>query len=419
MTATAALCVLFTLATPAPADKAPALVKGWAVLMQAMRSVEKYVATGELSAIHNEDTMLSSALSVLRNETKLPSADKQNELGRVLAALGRQIGDLHQAADAFDAAESGVRLAKLRATYAELQHLYGEEVLRPARRLAEIWACPMHREVQGKSGDACPKCGMALDQPVRIPLFFSGGVPAEHTVRARIRTEGPLEIGNEVKGTLHLEQLTGAPLLITDLRVVHTQRIHLLVIDPSLTDYHHIHPQPTAKPGDYTFSFTPGKPGPYRAWADLRTTYGGFQEYAVADIPAGAPPSPPADRRVTLRSELEGLVFALTLDKRRLRTGEPIRAQLRVTDGQGKPFRGLEPIMATFAHLVAFNEDWKTVLHLHPKGTKIPLPTDRGGPDLEFQVYATAPGFYRLFAQVQINGVSKFVPFGLTIERGR
>jgi hypothetical protein len=73
--------------------------------------------------------------------------------------------------------------------------------------------------------------------------------------------------------------------------------------------------------------------------------------------------------------------------------------------------------MATFAHLVAFNEDGKTVLHIHPKMAKLPAPEDRGGPELEVQLFVETPGFYRLFAQVQIGGVSKFVPFGLNVTK--
>jgi hypothetical protein len=396
-------------------ESSSAVVKGWGVLMQAMKAVEGYVANGELSSVHNEDIMLSSAISVLRAEARRAAPGKGEQAARLLSSLSQELGDLHQAADAFDAAASKSRLHELLATYRSLLRLYGDDVLGPARRLAEVWACPMHREVVGKSNDSCGKCGMVLDQPVRIPLLFSGGVPAQHTVRATIRTEAALERGEEVKGILRLTQLTGAPILITDLRVVHTQRIHLLIIDPSLTDYHHVHPEPTAKPGEYAFRFTPTQPGSYRAWADLRTTYGGFQEYASADLPAATAPAPRPDPRVSLRAEVEGLRYTLSPEKSVIRINEPVRLKLRVTDKHGKPFRSLEPIMATFAHLVGFNEDYRTVLHLHPKGNTTPRATDRGGPDLEFQLYATEPGLYRLFAQVQIGGVSKFAPFSLIV----
>src|SRR6185369_1252020 len=115
-------------------------------------------------------------------------------------------------------------------------------------------------------------------------------------VRAAIQTDAMLEVGKPIKGTLRLKQLTGAPVLITDLRVVHTERIHLLIIDPTLTDYHHVHPVPTKTPGEYEFTFTPQKPGTYRAWADLRTTMTGFQEYAEAEMAATTTAAPTIEK---------------------------------------------------------------------------------------------------------------------------
>ena len=55
--------------------------------------------------------------------------------------------------------------------------------------------------------------------------------------------------------------------------------------------------------------------------------------------------------------------------------------------------------MAAFAHLVGFNEDKETVLHMHPIGAPISKPKQRGGPELDFKIYATKPGFVRLFAR--------------------
>ncbi len=70
---------------------------------------------------------------------------------------------------------------------------------------------------------------------------------------------------------------------------------------------------------------------------------------------------------------------------------------------------------ASFAHLVGFNEDKETVLHMHPIGPPISNEKERGGPELEFKIYATKPGFVRIFAQVQVEGRSVFVPFGFQV----
>jgi hypothetical protein len=391
------------------------VVKAWGVLFQVVKAIEKYISTGELGGVHNEDVTLKMAVYTLRSESHLAPPEKKEELENALSTFGRQVGDLHTAADAFDQPRCEAILKEVLRVFDALKRYYSEEVFAPARLLAEKSACPMHRDATGKSTDKCPKCGMELDQPIRVPLHYSGGTPAEHTVEVNIRTEAPLEVGKRVNAILRLTQLGGAPVLITDLRVVHTERIHLLVIDPSLTDYHHVHPRPTDVPGDYAFSFIPKKTGPYRAWADLRTTYTGFQEYAATDLPSAGKAEQLSDREMKLSAEAEGLRYELILDQPKVKVDGPVRAKLRVTDLSGKPFTGLEPVMATFAHLVGFNEDYQTVLHMHPKGSGSLKPTDRGGPDLEFQIYATRAGFYRLFAQVQIKGDSKFVPFGLEV----
>jgi hypothetical protein len=112
---------------------------------------------------------------------------------------------------------------------------------------------------------------------------------------------------------------------------------------------------------------------------------------------------------------VDGLNYELILAQKTIQVGRPASARLRITTADGKGFTQLEPLMATFAHLVGFNQDYKNVMHIHPKGAPVLDPAARGGPELEFQIYALQPGFVRLFAQVQIEGRSRFAPFGLQI----
>jgi hypothetical protein len=71
--------------------------------------------------------------------------------------------------------------------------------------------------------------------------------------------------------------------------------------------------------------------------------------------------------------------------------------------------------MGAFAHLVGFSEDRRRVLHMHPAEARRLGPDDRGGPELRFRIFADAPGYYRLFLQVQVGGRSRFVPFGIDV----
>src|SRR5262249_38614873 len=154
--------------------------------------------------------------------------------------------------------------------------------------------------------------------------------------------------------------------------------------------------------------FTPAKPGNYRVWVDVRPSPLGLQEYAMADIPAAIAGESLTDRKINLKATVNGLNYELLLPQKTIQVGRPAVARLKITTADGKAFTQLEPLMGAFAHLVGFNEDYRTVMHLHPKGPLVLDSAARSGPELDFQIYALRPGFVRLFAQVQIEGRSEF-----------
>src|ERR1051325_1558163 len=58
--------------------------------------------------------------------------------------------------------------------------------------------------------------------------------------------------GTEVK--VQIKRRNGSAVLLNDLMIMHTQPIHLLIMDPSLEDYHHENPPPTAAPDESRWS---------------------------------------------------------------------------------------------------------------------------------------------------------------------
>ena len=277
---------------------------------------------------------------------------------------------------------------------------------------AAKYICPM--KCEGSASDKpgkCPKCGMALK------AAGGHGHATEPTIKAVITTQAPLQVGQKAEAILRLTKKDGSPVLLTDLLDAHTKKIHLLINDPSLTDYHHEHPVPTATPGEYAFSFTPLKPGPYRAWADLLPAASQEQEYTMTDIAAPTQGEPIADRAVKMQDEVEGLKYEIVFNKAKLTVGDAAKGKLRITQPDGKIFTQLEPIMATYAHLVGFGEDYKSIVHIHPMGAEPTAETDRGAGSLEFHIEPEQPGLMRLYAQVQIGGVSKFARFTLNIVK--
>jgi hypothetical protein len=393
-------------------------VRSLSALVQIVYQLRQDVAAKDLGSLHNEDAILSICLKPMIQRLDVVSYAQREQFKSDLAVFAQHVSDLHLAGDAGQQAQAEAELARVIESFERVKNHFPEWTVTAALKSTNRFTCPMHPDIVGNRTNFCPKCGMELNQLNRILPPDSEIDSSQQVVRASIKTKSALVPGKACSAVLRLERANGDPILPSDLIETHTQKIHLLVVDESLTDYHHEHPVPTIVPGEYSFTFTPRKPGRYRAWADLRPYPLGLQEYAMADMAAATTPEPLRDRTIRLQTTVDGLNYDLVLMSDDVRAGVPSTAKLRITTLDGKPFTRLEPIMATFAHLVAFNEDYQTVLHMHPKGLAVSDPNARGGPELEFQIYSMKPGFYRLFAQVQIDGRSRFAPFGIQFLQG-
>lgn len=143
------------------------------------------------------------------------------------------------------------------------------------------------------------------------------------------------------------------------------------------------------------------------------------QEYALADISSSTQSEPITERDVKMVDTVEGLKYEVTFDKAKLAVGEAAMGKLKITRSDGKLFDQLEPIMGSYGHLVAFGEDYKSIVHIHPMGAEPTKDTDRGAGSLEFHIEPEQPGLMRFYAQVQIGGVSKFARFTLQAMPGQ
>ena len=217
-----------------------------------------------------------------------------------------------------------------------------------------------------------------------------------------------------VKFTLKLATASGKPVGPADLLVAHTRKLHLLVVDPTLNDYQHIHPEPGRRDGEWVFSMTPQRAGVYRVFADFTPAATQRGLYASADFTVPGPVATVTCEPNTT-AQVANFKFELVLPPV-LQAGKVADLKFRIeSQGREKQPVPLQPVMGAFAHLVAFNDARSGFAHLHPAETDLAKPPDSLRPELTFKVTIPSPGRYVIWAQVNLAGSEVFVPFWVDV----
>ena len=263
-------------------------------------------------------------------------------------------------------------------------------------------------DLYGKYSPGSLKLGIAAINPALV-------LPASPTLTVKALAP-PLVSNQTVQVDLRLRDAKGAGVGSLQLIETHTRRLHALLIDPLLEDYHHEHPITSGRPGDFVFVFTPRKTGNYLMWLDVTPLATGRSEAPQAVIGTAAPTLVFPSRVTQMQSKVDGWQFDLSFDRKKVVAGQPVNARLRVLDAQGKPCFALEPLMGAFAHIVGFMDDRNTVIHVHSHGEPS-HELSRSGPEVPFRFIAPKSGFLKFFVQTQVNGTVMLAKFGFPVEQ--
>ena len=242
----------------------------------------------------------------------------------------------------------------------------------------------------------------------------------EYPVELALELPERIRVGESVPVTLELETKGGMPIAPHQLAVTHTEKMHLMMIDPSFTDYHHIHPQAEGIEGRYRFEFTPQRPGTYQLFTEMVPIRTRRQVVATGTIEVEGPKREASFERRTV-TEVGGYRFELLEVPPVLQRNRDYRLELGITDLAGKPAK-LESIMGAYGHMVAFDQGGRGFAHMHPESSIVSerlagfAANPPGGRDLAFRFNVPNPGWYRLFAQVKIEGEVLFAAFDLPVE---
>ncbi|MFQ3224447.1 MAG: hypothetical protein ACI8Z5_000696 [Lentimonas sp.] len=214
--------------------------------------------------------------------------------------------------------------------------------------------------------------------------------------------------------TLELLTSGGMPIAPHELATTHTKKMHVMVVDPSLQDYHHVHPQADGLNGQYIFEFTPNLAGTYQVFAEIVPLRTRRQIIGTGVIEVdGIASTMKFDRQP--QSVVGGLRFDLGEVPERLRTGVDYRFDLTVTAEDGGAV-DLEDIMGAKGHMVAFDAARKGFAHMHPIDSVVSARSLEPEPGLAFLFNVPNPGWYRVFSQVQVEGREVFGHFDLEVE---
>ena len=230
------------------------------------------------------------------------------------------------------------------------------------------------------------------------------------------RSLGSLEVNKLCKFEFKIEKTDGSPLTSEDVALSHTKKIHLLAVDESLNDYHHVHPVADGLfDGIWHFSLTPNNSGKYSVYFDFIPQKSPRRVLLSSSFEINGEKSLNEDREENLVYSHESLNFELIKDHADSNEDQ-IQLTLIAKDEKGQDVI-LHPVMGAFAHMVAFDNTLNGFAHLHPLSENLSNSKQitYQGP-LTFGFSPPNRGVYRLWAQVKTTlNKEILIPFDLEI----
>ncbi|WP_134687329.1 hypothetical protein [Brevibacillus migulae] len=197
---------------------------------------------------------------------------------------------------------------------------------------------------------------------------------------------------------IFLKDKAGNP--VEQLEVNHEKRLHFIVVDERLQQYHHLHPEQTGK-GEFRIA-NPLPAGFYKAFVDIKPTNMAYQVAPVpfvvgqpghsAEYHAGLVPDEAFTRTV------EGESVSLQLSAFQPNVPVTLKFELDQTN--------LTPYLGAMGHVVILDEHAQTFLHVHPANDQEPV----------FETQFTQPGVYKIWAEFKQGGKVRAFPYVVEIK---
>ena len=187
---------------------------------------------------------------------------------------------------------------------------------------------------------------------------------------------------------------------------IHEKKLHLIVVNRELTDFHHVHPR-LADDGTWSIDLPALDAGSYRAIADFQVEDGPRLALGNRPAPSPAATSPPPSTSRPGRPTPTATRSALATE--RSDEGE-VTAEL-VVRRNGKPVTDLQDYLGAKGHLVALRSGDIAYAHVHPVEDE-----DTPPGVVTFDAELTSAGRYGLFFDFKHNGTVHTASF--TFDQG-
>jgi hypothetical protein len=260
----------------------------------------------------------------------------------------------------------------------------------PSTSLAYV--CPMDRDIRSNGPGKCPRCGMALVAgiPDTTEYHLDLTVTPE-PARPHERAHLTFEVRDPWKNNL-VEKFT----------VVHEKLFHAFIISRDLQFFVHDHPTWDGKRFHYDIALP--KPGMYRVLGDFYPEAASPQLVSETIFVAGTePPAAPLTRDDSPK-QAENLRIELSTGSAAPTTG--VTEQLRVVVSPGD---GLQKYLGAWGHMLVASHDLIDVMHTHP------FIAD-GSPQMQYSFVFPRPGLYRVWVQIQRNGIVNTARFDVPVK---
>lgn len=241
-------------------------------------------------------------------------------------------------------------------------------------------------------------------------IALSTTVAHAHDDESRVSIEsdmtGPVQAGS-VKYVFQLVDTELNKLVKdSDLSITHEKILHMIVYDPALKEFQHVHPNfdGTNWSADLNFAVD----GEYWVWTQGQLSVDGeeFSSSVRLKVRGGSQawPAPPV---LTDNRQGADQISTVTLSNDKLKAGQMAMVMVTLGRNDGSIPQNT-PYLGAFAHVIAVPKAGDSLLHVHPMN---------GAHPNEGMLHVLFPeaGYYRLWVQFMDDGYLRTVPLSVQV----